>query len=152
MLYWTWNDQSSVQGSSIQQMSLVAEWVRQLKFISIDGWCCEFDSQCRQLYFWWLWNPSMSNLYRNARNVRFVLFKKKLAYVRHLRDSINSIVYNHLYLGKYFLSSRVPSHTSYVWLIYCLKEHLCVGGSKMGGCLRQTSQHHSLYGIVMMKA
>ena len=36
MLYWTWNDPSSVQGSSIQEMSLVAEWVRQLEFKSID--------------------------------------------------------------------------------------------------------------------
>ena len=60
MLYWTWNDPSSVHGSSIQQMSLVVEWVRQLKFESIDGWCCEFDSQWRQLYFCWFWNPSMS--------------------------------------------------------------------------------------------
>ena len=32
MLYWTWNDPSSVQESSIQQMCLVAEWVMQLEF------------------------------------------------------------------------------------------------------------------------
>ena len=38
--------------------------------------CCEFDSQSRQLHFWWFWNPSMSILYKNARNVRFVLFRK----------------------------------------------------------------------------
>ena len=43
---------------------------------SIDGWCCEFNSQWRQLYFCWFWNPSLSILYKNVRNVRFMLFRK----------------------------------------------------------------------------
>ena len=51
-------------------------WVRQLEFKSTDGWCCEFSSQWSQLYFCWFWNPSMSTLYKNARNVSFVLFRK----------------------------------------------------------------------------
>ena len=42
----------------------------------MEGWCCEFDSQWRQLYFCWFWDPSMSILYKNARNVKFVLFRK----------------------------------------------------------------------------
>ena len=59
---------------SLSWKTWLAEWVRQLELYSIDGWCCEFNSQWRQLYFW---NPLMSILYKNARNVRFVLFRKK---------------------------------------------------------------------------
>ena len=45
-------------------------------FQSIDGWCCEFNSQWSQLYFCWFWNPSMSILYKTVRNVRYVLLIK----------------------------------------------------------------------------
>ena len=48
-------------------------------------------------------------------------------HIPHLRDSINSIIYNHLHLENHLLSSRVSSQTSYLWLIYWLKE-LCVCG------------------------
>ena len=43
--------------------------------ILIHRWLV-FNSQWRQLFFCWFWNPSMSILYKNARDVRFLLFRK----------------------------------------------------------------------------
>ena len=51
-------------------------WMSKAVGILMDGWCCEFNTQWRQLYFCWFWNAVMSILYKNARNVRFVLLRK----------------------------------------------------------------------------
>ena len=80
-LNWTWIISGSIEHDFIRvwksetSMDWQIGWVGKAVRIR-DGWCCEFNSQWRHLYFFWFLNLLMSILYNNARNVRFLLFRK----------------------------------------------------------------------------